>query len=196
MHSFLEPKDNAPTRDKIMQSALYLFVEKGFFNTSIPDLVKHSGVSNGSIYHQFKDKQQLAEQLMDELIIYIEKEQSVIFANHHQSWDRYYQLSKWLLDAAESNPHMMQFILKAQHQEFLPKRPPICSSQPFLNLRDVIQKAMKKGDIKQMDVMVAASIAFGGTLRLIQLGLDGLLDKSLPSYLDEITQTGWAAIKK
>ena len=44
------------------------FVKKGFFNTSIPDLVEDSGVSTGSIYHAFKDKQSIAESLMETLL--------------------------------------------------------------------------------------------------------------------------------
>ena len=195
MAIFLEKSNQQSTRDKILMSALILFVEKGFFKTSITDLVKHSGISNGSIYHQFNDKQQVAEALMEELISYVENQQASILKTQSTAWDCYYNLTQWLLQAAIEQPHMMQFILKAQHQEFLPDNPPICSSKPFLNLRDVIQDGMHKGEIKQMDLMVASSIAFGGPLRLIQLGLDGLLERPINDYLEEITQTAWLALK-
>ena len=54
---------------------------------------------------------------------------------------------------------------------------------------------MENQEVKEMDVMIATSITFGGVLRLIQLRLDGLLEKPLPSYLDEITKTSWQAIQ-
>ncbi len=195
MTTFLDP-NNSTTRSKILNSALILFVEKGFFNTSITDLVKHSGVSTGSIYHSFKDKQDLAENLINELITYIQQEQDEILAQYRTCWDRYYHLCKWIIENAEQKPHMMQFILKAQHQEFMPDRPPICSSKPFLNLRDVIRSGIEDGELKEMDLMVAAAISFGGTLRLVQLGLDGLLERPLSSYLEEITATTWQAISR
>lgn len=195
MDTFLSPKNKLKTRDKVLKSALILFVEKGFFNTSISDLVKHSGVSSGSIYHSFKDKQALSEALIQELIVFIEEQQQTILKQHSHSWDRFYQLCKWKLETAEENPHMMQFILKAQHQEFMPNYPPICSSKPFLTLRDIIRQGMENQEVKEMDVMIATSITFGGVLRLIQLRLDGLLEKPLPSYLDEITKTSWQAIQ-
>lgn len=182
------------TRNKILQSALLLFVEKGFFKTSMPDLVQHSGVSNGSIYYHFKDKQQVAEGLMSELINYIEEEQKQILSQYSSTWERYYQLTAWMFQASEQQPHLMQFVLKAQHQEFLPESPPICSSKPFLNLRDVIAHGMQHNEIKQMDIMVAAALAFGAPLRLIQLSLDKMLDQPLTHYLDDITHHAWLAL--
>lgn len=195
MPLFLE-SEKQTTRNKILQSALILFVEKGFFKTSMPDLVKHSGVSNGSIYYHFNDKQQVAEALMQALIDYIEKEQQLILQEHESTWDRYYYLTAWMFEATTKQPQLMQFVLKAQHQEFLPNSTPICSSQPFLNLRDVIAKGMQQQELMQMDLMIAASIAFGGPLRLIQLSLDGILEKPIGDYLDEITQKTWLAIKQ
>ena len=190
-----KPSDKlSETKAKILNSALHLFVEKGFFNTSIPDLVKHSGVSTGSIYHSFKDKQNLAEMLLQELVELIENQQNRILDQHQDIWSQYYYLCKWLLEVTEAEPQLMQFVIKAQHQEFMPDSPPICSAKPFLTLRGVIQKGMECGEIKQMDLMVAASIAFGGVLRLIQLRLDGLISEPLPNHLEDITHNSWQAI--
>ena len=36
-----------------------------------------------------------------------------------------------LFRLAEQEPRMMQFILLAQHREYLPEEPPICSSSHF-----------------------------------------------------------------
>ena len=49
------------TRDQVMASALRLFTGQGYFNTSIPDIVKDSGISTGSIYHHFGDKEGIAK---------------------------------------------------------------------------------------------------------------------------------------
>ncbi len=192
--AFLHSSELSNVKLKVLNSALQLFVEKGFFNTSIPDLVRHSGVSTGSIYHSFKDKQSIAELLMHTLLQQVEVEQQQILQQYQSSWDRFYQLSKWMMDTAEHHPHAMQFILNARHKEFMPDTPPICSAKPFMTLRDVIQQGMDEGVLQRMDVMVAAASCYGGVLRLIQLGLDGLLEQPLPSYLDEITQTCWHSI--
>lgn len=178
----------------VLNSALKLFVQKGFFNTSIPDLVKDSGISNGSIYHSFKDKHGIAEALMTTLLAQIDQEQKQILNRYQTVWERFYALSEWMMKTAENHPEVMQFILTARHREFMPDLPPICSSQPFITLRSVIDQGMKEGSVRQMDLMVAASSSYGGVLRLIQLGLDGMLDKPIHAYLDEITEASWRSI--
>ncbi|MEA1988287.1 MAG: TetR/AcrR family transcriptional regulator [Pseudomonadota bacterium] len=194
MKPYLVNPKLSKTQIKTLESALSLFVKKGFFNTSIPDLVADSGVSTGSIYHAFKDKQSIAEALMDTLLEQINREQQAILANNTDSWSRFYELSKWMINTADQYPQVMQFIFNAQHKEFMPELPPICSSQPFLTLRQVIQQGMDEKVLIKMDLMVAASSSFGGVMRLIQLGLDNMLDNPLPSYLDSITKTCWRSI--
>lgn len=61
-------------------------------------------------------------------------------------------------------------------------------------LRDEMAAGMARKEIRRMDVMVAASIAFGSVLRLMQLHLDGVLEKPLMDYLDELLAACWRAI--
>ncbi|WP_028486195.1 TetR/AcrR family transcriptional regulator [Thiomicrorhabdus chilensis] len=192
--SYLNTPELPEVKRKVLNSALYLFVEQGFFKTSIPDLVKHSGVSTGSIYHSFKDKQDIAESLMQALLEQIEREQTQILEQHKTSWDRFYALSEWLMLTAQRHPHVTQFVLHARHKEFMPDLLPICSSKPFTTLRNTIQQGMDEGVIIQMDLMVAAACTYGGVLRLIQLSLDNMLERPLMSYLDEITQASWRSV--
>ena len=53
-------------RERILAAALKLFVEQGYFNTNVPDLSRESHCSVGSIYHTFKNKEQVATALYEE----------------------------------------------------------------------------------------------------------------------------------
>src|SRR5476649_1876786 len=53
-------------RDRILAAALKLFVEQGYFNTNVPDLSRESKCSVGSIYHNFKNKEEVASALYEE----------------------------------------------------------------------------------------------------------------------------------
>lgn len=192
--SYLNHQSLPATQLKVLNSALCLFVDKGFFNTSIPDLVKDSGVSTGSIYHAFKDKQTIAETLMAVLLQQIDSEQQAILSQHQDSWSRFYAFCEWMMQTAVEHPHVMQFLLNARHKEFMPELPPVCSSKPFMTLRDVIAQGMEEGVVRDMDIMVAAASSFGGIMRLIQLNLDHMLERPLMSYLDEVTETCWRSI--
>jgi len=56
------------TRRNLIDAGRILFVEKGYFNTSIGDLVGRSGVgTRGAFYHHFKDKSELFRAVFEEV---------------------------------------------------------------------------------------------------------------------------------
>src|SRR5580658_8105114 len=54
-----------PTRDRLIESARYLFWERGFAGTSMADLLSHSGVNSGSFYHFFESKEALLREVLE-----------------------------------------------------------------------------------------------------------------------------------
>jgi AcrR family transcriptional regulator len=53
-------------RASILQSSKKLFAKKGFFNTSISDIVKETGLPVGSIYTYFKNKDEIVRVIVEE----------------------------------------------------------------------------------------------------------------------------------
>jgi TetR/AcrR family transcriptional repressor of nem operon len=53
-----------PTRDRLIESARFLFWERGFAGTSMADLLAHSGVNSGSFYHFFESKEALLREVL------------------------------------------------------------------------------------------------------------------------------------
>ncbi|MFN3599069.1 MAG: TetR/AcrR family transcriptional regulator [Aquificaceae bacterium] len=54
-------------KDRIIQSAKELFAKKGYNHTSVEDIVKHAGFSKGAFYFYFKGKDQLMEELINQM---------------------------------------------------------------------------------------------------------------------------------
>jgi TetR/AcrR family transcriptional regulator, transcriptional repressor for nem operon len=54
-----------PTRDRLIESARYLFWERGFAGTSMADLLAHAGVNSGSFYYFFESKEALLRAVLD-----------------------------------------------------------------------------------------------------------------------------------
>lgn len=181
-------------RDLVMASALRLFTGNGYFNTSIPDIVRDSGVSTGSIYHHFGDKEGIAKTLFDTLVNWMEEALQQIEKKNSSAQDRCRDTIQLLFQIAEEEPDMMKFMLHARHKEFLPEEGPICSSRPFQHMREMVAEGINKGEIMAMDDTVAAAAVFGGALRMIQLRLDGILEKALQEYQDEIWTSAWRSV--
>jgi AcrR family transcriptional regulator len=55
----------SPTRDRLIESARYLFWERGFAGTSMADLLAHAGVNSGSFYHFFESKEALLRAVLE-----------------------------------------------------------------------------------------------------------------------------------
>ena len=53
------------SRDKLLESATTLFLEKGYESTSVNDICKQAEVSKGSFYHYFETKQVVLLTLME-----------------------------------------------------------------------------------------------------------------------------------
>jgi len=53
------------TRDRLVDSARYLFWERGFAGTSMADLLAHAGVNSGSFYHFFESKEALLRTVLE-----------------------------------------------------------------------------------------------------------------------------------
>lgn len=66
-----EEKDNS-TKDKIISAAIDLFAELPYEKVSIAQICKNAGVSNGIIYTYFKNKIELFQYLLEEVIRRIE----------------------------------------------------------------------------------------------------------------------------
>lgn len=60
-----QQKRSKLTADKILDTALKLFCEKGYYNTTTNDIAKEAGISIGSLYSYFKDKDTIFQEILE-----------------------------------------------------------------------------------------------------------------------------------
>lgn len=182
-------------RQRVLDTALQLFTERGYFNTSIHDIRRAADVSIGAIYHHFGNKESLAKSLYDHLLERMAREVEEAIAQAQGCLARSRAVIALLFALTRDDPQTMQFILLAKHREFLPQEPPICSSRPFCLMREVLVQGMTDGEVRPMEPWVAATAMFGGALRMMNLALDGALERPLDEYLDQVVECGWLAVR-
>lgn len=181
-------------RQQVLDAVLVLFRRQGYFATSIQDISRESGVSVGSIYHHFGDKEGIARTLYQTLTEQMSARISWISARQGSVHDQCREIVRALFEMTESAPLVMDFMLYAKHREFLPEEKPICSSRPFELMRTVVAAGIQTGEIRKMDVMVASTSLFGGPIRMIMARLDGVLQAPLSGYLDEVLDCAWRSV--
>ena len=183
-------------RQHVLETALERFSADGYFNTSIHDIRRQAGVSIGAIYHHFGNKEALARALYDDLLQRMDAGLREVMERESGCRARCDGIIAFLFEAASEDPRAMRFVLEARHREFLPDEPPVCSSQPFQRMRECIEQGIASGELRPIEVPVAATAAFGGAIRLLHLHLDGVLEKPLSHYLQSVQDTTWRAIAR
>jgi len=182
------------SRDKVLATALDLFTRKGYFNTSMRDITRESGVSTGSVYHHFRDKEGVALALYQSLIARMRCELEQIMACHDSAHDQCRAVVELLFRITEQEPAVMSFMLYVKHREFLPEELPVCSSEPFELMRTMVHRGMERGEIERGDLLVASSCLFGGAIRMVTARLDGLAEQPLEHYLEEVWAYSWRSV--
>jgi AcrR family transcriptional regulator len=181
-------------REKVLATALHLFTGKGYFNTSMRDITRESAVSTGSVYHYFKDKEGVAAALFQSMVERMCNALQAIMDRHESAHDQCHAVMSLMFSIAENAPDEMAFMLYVKHREFLPGERPVCSSEPFVMMRDMVARGMERGEIERRDVLVASTCLFGGAIRMITSYLDGVLEQPLNHYLDDVWRCSWKAV--
>lgn len=61
-------------------------------------------------------------------------------------------------------------------------------------MRDIVEWGVDNGEICRGDNWIITSSVFGGTIRMIHLRLDGLIDRPLPEFYNELIETVWRGL--
>ncbi len=178
----------------VLQAALHLFSQKGYFNTSIQEIVTAGGVSVGFTYHHFNDKMGIAHALYRHLLGGMDLILDQIEQQHSRAEDQCKAVIHALFALTETEADAMSFIVHARHREFLPAEKSICSASAFVRMRRFVAKGIESGELKTIDPMVASALMYGATIRLVCLRLDDVITEPLPGYFDELWQQTWSTL--
>ncbi|MGZ5030275.1 MAG: TetR/AcrR family transcriptional regulator, partial [Methylobacter sp.] len=109
-------------QDEILLAALKLFVEKGYFNTSIIDIKDAVGLKTaGAIYQHFKTKQMIASQLYANILSSLNVSIDDIKRKNEKPSEQLRGIVDLLFKLTDEAPDVMRFLLILNINEFLPE---------------------------------------------------------------------------
>ena len=181
------------TRRKILTTAKKLFVEKGYFNTSMRDIARVAGVSTGAVYHHFESKEEIAGHIYRETLEIIKRRIESAIKKGKTTEERVKGIVRTLLELADEDRYTMEYALYVKHREILDI--PVCSAEPFEMLKGFCLKEKELGNIKDMDEELCAVCLTGAPVRMMQLKWDGTIKGSLRDYAEELGECVWDSLK-
>lgn len=186
-------------RERIMTAALRLFVEPGYFNTTVPDLAAAAGVSVGTIYHYFKSKEDLAAALF---VLHIERyRERMLSALQGQPAlePRIKTTVRETLTFIEREPEVARFLFFARHDEFIrmdnPHLGPVDRDELNKYMHRFLRQGMRDGLLRKIPMQAAIATLMGIPFRYGQLWLEGAY-KARPAQMGEtLAQCAWDALR-
>ncbi|WP_298608623.1 TetR/AcrR family transcriptional regulator [uncultured Thiothrix sp.] len=178
-----------PIDCRILTAALDLFVQHGYHNISIHEIQKQAQVSIGSIYNYFGGKEGIARALYQHILNELDQAVDDVIAEGGSPSEQCKRVMADLFNYTETHRNIIAFAFHPKHAEFLPEEPRPSDSSAFTKMRGIVQRGMDLGEFRQMDTWVAASGMFGGAIRMIQLRLEGKIERPLPEYLEAVLLT-------
>lgn len=184
-------KDARP--QELLAAALDLFVEKGYAATRLDDVAAKAGVSKGTLYLYFANKEDLFKAVVRENIIPIVGEAEDIVAGFEGStsdlfreiilgwWERIGNtklsgMTKLVMAESNNFPEVMQFY----HDEFI--------SRANAMIVRMIERGIERGEFRRIDVKHAMNIVCAPMLMLMMskhsFGICSIEPISAEAYLD------------
>jgi len=182
-------------KSRVVREARRLFVQCGYHNVSMPDIVKAAGVSIGAIYSYFPTKEALARQIHDEALTRFMTLFHQRLSGQTSCRNRLRAFAEVVFDTTERNPELMEYLLFMRHGEFMPGLAPICFSQPFQMLREFIREGIEAGELHPGTSLVSAIAYTGVILRAAELRMKCILTEPLDSIAEELMDNAWATIR-
>ena len=98
------------TREKILEVALKLFSRKGFKETTIKDIAKEVGITEGAIYRHFTSKEEIIESLLKEITEELRQELFESIEKGESDEERLNNIVDALLEYAFTKPESFRFL--------------------------------------------------------------------------------------
>jgi AcrR family transcriptional regulator len=185
------------TYDEILLAALKLFAEKGYFNTSLTDIVEAAEIKTTSVlYHHFKNKQMIATVLYENIFDSLNVSVDDIRRKNQKSSDQLRGIVDLLFKLTDEASYVMQFLLVLKIDEFLPEQKPVLETAAFIKIIKIIQSGIKAGEIRNIDPKLCYAYFFGIVNNTLRMVLTGAVDKSADTYLSSTWLAAWNAIAK
>ncbi|RUM30616.1 MAG: TetR/AcrR family transcriptional regulator [Aquifex sp.] len=183
---------------EIMRVACKLFAEKGYHNTTIPDIARALNMSVGNLYNYFPSKEELAKEIMLYTSKLLGEKLRKVNELNADFKEKSRQLVRSFIETALEEPELINYFLKV----YLVNREVFkdgcagfaCVSEVVTEIMIFVSDGVEKGVFRNQDFFTAFVTIMGPLGGIVFLYNEGLLEKSLPEYIDELAENIWKAL--
>ena len=187
------PRHRFPdTRQRIEEAATRLFVARGITETSVRDITREVGISEGALYRHFESKDDLVWQTFEQGYTSFARELDSLAAGEQGAKKKIGAMIRGFCRAHDDNPTLFNFLVFVQHGQLskLAEDAPT----PVTVMRSVIVRAIQDGEIPAQDPDLATALVLGAVLQPATFAAYGRIALKLQPVSDRLVAAAWAAV--
>lgn len=178
------------TREKIVLSAVELFIQQGIARTTTKEIAASAGVAEGSIYRYFRSKDEMAWQIFDEYHQKLANQLNASIQNQSKILNKVEAMVNCFLSMADDDWLMFRYYLTSQHTHMARVSDEVLT--PYKVIISVIQEASKNKEIIVSDEGVIAAMLMGA---VHQIGINKIYGRIAGKLKDRNQVVSEAALK-
>ena len=186
--------------EKILDAALMLFSTQGFYATTIPDIAKAMGMSVGNIYNYFSSKELLAKEIIKYSSDILGAEIRKVNEEEGSAKEKIRKIVALYFEMATLKPQHINYFLRVYlaNKEVFKEgcEGMICVSSFVTELMIFFEEGVAKKELRNQDFFSAFGLFMGYLGGFVFLSGEGVLDKALSAYVDEISLNIYNALKQ
>ena len=155
-------------REAILDAALELFVERGFFGTAVPEIADRAGVGAGTIYRYFDSKEALVNAIYRQQKLHFAKVVLDGFPASAATREQFRQLWMRMAKFATEHENAFVFLELHHHARYLDEESRAVENRMLDMFTAVVTSAQARGELKAGPPRLLMSLVMGAFVGMIR----------------------------
>jgi AcrR family transcriptional regulator len=169
--------------EAILAAALDLFVERGFYGTSVPSVAERAGVAAGTIYHYFASKEALVNALFKRWKGEVSAQVLRDFAFDRPAREQFRTVWERMTAFALAHPKELAFLELHHHGSYLDEESRRIEHQIIDFGIEMVRQAQASETLKPLPPGVLMEFANGAFLGVFRGALEGRLEMARETFM-------------
>ena len=167
----MQPATHPRTSDKreaILDAALDLFVERGFYGTAVPEIAERANVGAGTIYRHFDSKEALVNAIYRQQKMAFAQVTLGDFPATAPTREQFRTFWMRMAQFATAHPKAFVFMELHHHQRYLDADNVALEARMLDTFSNVVVQAQARGDLKAGPPRILMGIVMGAFVGVIR----------------------------
>ena len=186
-------------KTSIIENSLKLFSQKGFYNTTIPDIAKAMKMSVGNMYNYFASKEELAKCAIKYSTNILAIELREVNNLEISSKEKIFEFTRRYFNKVKNNPEIIEYFLRVylSNREVFSQGCEgfLCVGEFVTEVMILLEEGASKKEFRDQDFFAAFGMFMGSLGGFAFLSGEKVLEKDLMQYSDLIAENIYRALK-